>query len=157
MSGMILSSVIKTTITPFQLNTQIANALAAISEAAGKLSAIALQKPSPPLYYQHLAKADDVGDCTEFIAFILEQTKASLGQLLADTRSVTLSASDRLEFARSIFKNTAFSRKDYQLHLKNISNATNSHRPACPGRTVPDVTQIMAPSQPPAPARRFRL
>ena len=79
-----------------------------------------------PLYYRQLAKADDIGDCTEFITFILEQINASLDQLLADTRSVTLTASDRLEFARSIFKNTAFSRKDYQLHLKNISNPTAS-------------------------------
>ncbi|MDY0325403.1 MAG: Fic family protein [Candidatus Cloacimonadaceae bacterium] len=85
-----------------------------------------LIRRNQPLYYQYLAKADDVGDCTEFIAFILEQINASLGQLLADTRSVTLSASDRLEFARSIFENTAFSRKDYQVHLKNISNATAS-------------------------------
>jgi Fic family protein len=78
------------------------------------------------LYYQHLAKADDVGDCTEFITFILDHINESLGQLLAATRSVTLTASDRLEFARSIFKQTAFSRKDYQMHLKNISNATAS-------------------------------
>lgn len=78
------------------------------------------------LYYRHLAKADGAADCTEFIAFILEQINASLGQLLADTRSVTLTASDRLEFARSIFKKTAFSRKDYQVHLKSISNATAS-------------------------------
>ena len=85
-----------------------------------------LIRENQKLYYRHLAKADDVGDCTEFIAFILEQLNESLGQLLADTRSVTLTASDRLEFARSIFKNTAFSRKDYQIHLKNISNATAS-------------------------------
>ena len=78
------------------------------------------------LYYRHLAKADEVGNCTEFIAFLLEQINESLDQLLADTRSVTLTASDRLEFARSIFKNTAFSRKDYQIYLKNISNATAS-------------------------------
>jgi Fic family protein len=78
------------------------------------------------LYYRHLAKADDSGDCTEFVAFILEQINASLGQLLADTRSVTLTASDRLEFVRSIFKKMVFSRKDYQIHLKNISNATAS-------------------------------
>jgi Fic family protein len=78
------------------------------------------------LYYQYLAKADDLGDCTEFIAFIMEQIEASLAQLLADTRSVTLTASDRIEFARSIFKNTAFSRKDYQRQLKSISNATAS-------------------------------
>ena len=85
-----------------------------------------LIRENQKLYYRHLAKADDVGDCTEYIAFILEQLNESLGQLLADTRSVTLTASDRLEFARSIFKNTAFSRKDYQIHLKNISNATAS-------------------------------
>jgi Fic family protein len=78
------------------------------------------------LYYRHLAKADDSGDCTEFVAFILEQINASLGQLLADTRSVTLTARDRLEFVRSIFKKMVFSRKDYQIHLKNISNATAS-------------------------------
>jgi Fic family protein len=85
-----------------------------------------LIRSNQELYYRHLAKADDAGDCTEFIAFLLEQINASLGQLLADTRSVTLSASDRLEFAQSIFKKTAFSRKDYQLHLKSISNATAS-------------------------------
>ena len=78
------------------------------------------------LYYRNLAMADDVGDCTEFIAFILEQTSESLSRLLAETRSVTLTVSDRLDFARSIFKNTAFSRKDYQIHLKSISNATAS-------------------------------
>ncbi len=85
-----------------------------------------LIRKNQALYYRHLAKADDGGDCTEFITFILELINESLGQLLADTRSVTLTASDRLEFARSVFKNTAFSRKDYQVHLKNISNATAS-------------------------------
>lgn len=85
-----------------------------------------LIRKNQTLYYRHLATADDVGDCTEFIAFILEQINTSLNQLLADTRSVTLSATDRLEFARSMFKNTTFSRKDYQIHLKSISNATAS-------------------------------
>jgi Fic family protein len=85
-----------------------------------------LIRRNQPLYYRHLEKADDVGDCTEFIAFILEQINESLGQLLADTRSVTLTVSERLGFARSIFKNMAFSRKDYQIHLKSISNATAS-------------------------------
>jgi Fic family protein len=78
------------------------------------------------LYYQYLASADDVGDCTEFITFMLEEINESLGRLIADTRSVTLTASDRLEFARSVFSQKAFSRKDYQIHLKNISNATAS-------------------------------
>ena len=78
------------------------------------------------LYYRQLAKADDNVDCTGFIALILGLINTSLDQLMTDTRSVTLTASDRLEFARSIFKNTAFSRKDYQVQIKNISNATAS-------------------------------
>ena len=77
-------------------------------------------------YYRHLAQADDTGDCTAFIAFVLEQIDACLAQLLAETRSVTLTASDRLDFAQSVFKDTVFSRKDYQTHLKNISSATAS-------------------------------
>ena len=85
-----------------------------------------LLKRNQTQYYRHLAMADDVGDCTEFIAFNLEQINASLSRLLTETRSVTLTVSDRLDFARSIFKNAAFSRKDYQIHLKSISNATAS-------------------------------
>lgn len=85
-----------------------------------------LIRKNQKLYYRYLAKADNVGNCTEFIVFILEQISASLIQLLADTRSVTLTALDRLEFVRSIFEYTIFSRKDYQRHLKNISNATAS-------------------------------
>ena len=78
------------------------------------------------MYYQHLAKADKAGDCTDFIAFVLEQIHLSLEQLFVDTRSVTITSSDRLEFARTIFQQETFSRKDYQTHLKNISNATAS-------------------------------
>ena len=83
-----------------------------------------LLRKNQKLYYNHLAKTDDAGDCTEFIAFILEMINESLGRLLADTRSVTLTVSGCLEFARSILKKTVFSRKDYQTHLKNISIAT---------------------------------
>ena len=46
--------------------------------------------------------------------------------MLADTRPVTLSATDRLNFVRSLLKGKPFSRKDYQIELKNISNATAS-------------------------------
>ena len=69
-------------------------------------------------------RSDETGVCADFIAFILEQTQKSLEQLLDDTRSVT--ASDRLEFARSIFVQEVFPRKDYQSHFKNISSATAS-------------------------------
>jgi len=85
-----------------------------------------LIKENQPLYYQHLIKADDTRDCTEFIAFILAQVNEGIDRMLADTRSVTLSVEDRLEFVQSIFKSRPFSRKDYQIQLKNISNATAS-------------------------------
>ena len=77
-------------------------------------------------YYRTLARGDDTGDCTDFIAFILEQLHRSLEQLLDDTRSVTPTADDRLEFARSVFAEGIFSRKDYQRRIKNISSATAS-------------------------------
>ena len=77
-------------------------------------------------YYRNLARGDDTGDCTGFIAFILEQLQRSLEQLLIDTRSVTPTADDRLEFARSVFADRAFSRKDYQNRIRNISSATAS-------------------------------
>ena len=77
-------------------------------------------------YYRHLIKGDDTGDCTDFITFILEQIQTALEQLLNDTRSVILTASDRLAFAGSIFTEGNFSRKDYQNHIKNISSATAS-------------------------------
>jgi cell filamentation protein, protein adenylyltransferase len=77
-------------------------------------------------YYRSLAKGDETGDCTDFIAFVLEQLHRSLEQLLDDTRSVTLTADDRLEFARSVFGAGEFSRKDFQSCIKNISSATAS-------------------------------
>ena len=77
-------------------------------------------------YYRSLARGDDTGDCTDFIAFILEQIHRSLAQLLDDTRSVSLTPGDRLEFARSVFATGEFSRKDYQSRIKNISSATAS-------------------------------
>lgn len=85
-----------------------------------------LIKENQSLYYQHLMKADDTGDCSEFMAFVLEQIDTAIGRVLADTRSVTLSATDRLNFVRPLFKDQPFSRKDYQIELKNISNATAS-------------------------------
>ncbi len=77
-------------------------------------------------YYRSLARGDDTGDCTDFIAFILHQLHRSLEQLLDDTRSVTPTADDRLEFAGSAFAAGEFSRKDYQRCIKNISSATAS-------------------------------
>ena len=77
-------------------------------------------------YYRALARGDDTGDCTLFVAFILAQIEKSLKQLIEETRGVTLTAGKRLEIARTGFGEKTFSRKDYQNHLKTISTATAS-------------------------------
>ena len=77
-------------------------------------------------YYRALARGDDTGDCTMFVAFILAQIEKSLKQLIEETRGVTLTAGKRLEIARTGFGEKTFSRKDYQNLLKTISTATAS-------------------------------
>jgi Fic family protein len=77
-------------------------------------------------YYRSLAKGDDTGDCTVFVAFNLAQIETSLKQLIEETRGVTLTAGNRLEVARVGFGDNMFSRKDYQNLLKTISTATAS-------------------------------
>jgi Fic family protein len=73
-----------------------------------------------------LARGDDSGDCSRFVAFILAQIEKSLKQLIEETRGVTLTAENRLEVARTAFGEKIFSRKDYQNLLKTISTATAS-------------------------------
>jgi Fic family protein len=53
-------------------------------------------------YYRMLARGDDSGDCSRFVAFILAQIEKSLKQLIEETRGVTLTAENRLEVARII-------------------------------------------------------
>jgi len=77
-------------------------------------------------YYRALAKGDDTGDCTVFVAFILAQIEKSLNQLIEETRGVTVTPGNRLEIARNAFGKKTFSRKDYQNLLKSISSATAS-------------------------------
>jgi Fic family protein len=77
-------------------------------------------------YYRALAIGDDSGDCTVFVAFILEQIEKSIKQLIEETRGVTLTAENRLGIARTIIGEKTFSRKDYQKLLKTISTATAS-------------------------------
>jgi Fic family protein len=78
------------------------------------------------VYYSALAKGDDTGDCTVFVAFILAQIEKSLKQLIEETRGVTLTAGNRLGIARTAFGKKTFSRKEYQNLLKTISTATAS-------------------------------
>jgi Fic family protein len=77
-------------------------------------------------YYRALAKGDDTGDCTVFVAFIITQIEKSLKKLIEETRGVTLTAENRLGIARTAFGEKTFSRKDYQNLLKTISTATAS-------------------------------
>jgi Fic family protein len=77
-------------------------------------------------YYGALAKGDDTGDCTVFVAFILAQIEKSLKQMIEETRGVTLTAENRLGIARTAFADKTFSRKEYQNLLKTISAATAS-------------------------------
>jgi Fic family protein len=77
-------------------------------------------------YYGVLAKGDDTGDCTDFVAFILAHTENSLKELAEETRGLTLTVENRLEIARDAFGENTFSRKKYQNLLKTISTATAS-------------------------------
>jgi len=77
-------------------------------------------------YFRALAKGDDTGDCSVFVAFILKQIKNSLKQLMEETRGVTLTTENRLGISRTAFGEKTFSRKDYQNLLKTISTATAS-------------------------------
>jgi Fic family protein len=77
-------------------------------------------------YYRSLARGDDTGDCTVFVAFILAQIEKTLKQLIEDTRGVTLTAEKRLGIARTALGEKTFSRKSYQNLLKTISTATAS-------------------------------
>ena len=65
-------------ITPFQLNTEIANALAAIAEAVGKLSAVAMQKPSPRLRRKNRIKTIQASLAIEGNSLTFEQVTALL-------------------------------------------------------------------------------
>ncbi len=77
-------------------------------------------------YYRELARSDDRADCSGFIGFMLSRIREALERLLSDTRSVTLTALDRLQHARTRFGSQGFSRKAYQMVLKTISPATAS-------------------------------
>jgi len=59
-------------------------------------------------YYRALAKGDDSGDCTVFVAFILTQIETSLNKLIEETRGVTLTAENRFGIARTAFGENVF-------------------------------------------------
>ena len=76
-------------------------------------------------YYDVLSHCDKMAKSTLFIEFILQAIDESLGQLL-QVPNPPKTPSERVNYFLSIFKESSFSRKDYQLVFKNISSATAS-------------------------------
>lgn len=77
-------------------------------------------------YYDILERCDRVGDCTEFIEFVLALILSSIREFSASLSGLVLDPSQRLEKAKSFFADKLFSRKDYMAYFKNISSATAS-------------------------------
>jgi Fic family protein len=83
-------------------------------------------KDNQDAYYRELATSDDTGDCTGFVILMLKLVQETLDNLIATTRSVTLTPAERLEIAAQSIGAAHFSRKDYLSVFKTISTATAS-------------------------------
>jgi Fic family protein len=83
-------------------------------------------KDNQDAYYRELATSDDTGDCTGFVILMLKLVQETLDNLIATTRSVTLTPAERLEIAAQSIGADHFSRKDYLSVFKTISTATAS-------------------------------
>ncbi len=84
-----------------------------------------LIKENQEEYYKVLSLSDQSGHSTPFIEFMLEIILQSLESLLK-TQNRTLTPQDRVELYKDIIGNNHFSRKDYLLNFKDISQATAS-------------------------------
>ncbi|MBK7129808.1 MAG: Fic family protein [Crocinitomicaceae bacterium] len=85
----------------------------------------ALIKERQKKYYKSLEKADNTGESTVFVEFILEIIFESLQDLL-NTRNISLTNIDRINLFKSIVKNHFFTRKEYLKNFREISSATAS-------------------------------
>lgn len=84
-----------------------------------------LIKENQEEYYRVLSLSDKTGESTPFIKFMLGIILQTLEDLFK-TQNQTLTTSDRIELYRSIIETKEFSRKDYLLNFKEISQATAS-------------------------------
>ena len=82
-------------------------------------------KDNQATYYKVLSQSDKTGTSTPFIEFMLEVILQSLNDLLK-TQNRTLTSSDRIDLYRNIVGSKEFSRKDYLLNFKEISEPTAS-------------------------------
>lgn len=84
-----------------------------------------LIKSRQPEYYQILGECDNKGDSTGFIEFMLQVINESLEDLLTN-QNVNLTSQDRIAMFKDEIGKSAFTRKDYLRHFKDISTATAS-------------------------------
>jgi Fic family protein len=84
-----------------------------------------LIKENQKEYYKVLSVSDKLGHSSPFIEFMLNIILQALGNLLK-TKNRTLTTQDRIELYKDIVKENQFSRKDYLLNFKDISQATAS-------------------------------
>src|SRR5690554_4943195 len=84
-----------------------------------------LIKANQDTYYKVLSQSDKTGTSTPFIEFMLEIILQSLENLLT-AQNRTLTTPDRIELYKNIIENREFSRKDYLINFKEISEATAS-------------------------------
>lgn len=76
-------------------------------------------------YYKALGASDKLGESTPFVEFMLTLILQALNNLLA-SQNVNLTAPDRIELFKYFIGLKIFSRKDYLLSYKLISQATAS-------------------------------
>ena len=84
-----------------------------------------LIKENQETYYKVLCLSDKLGHSTPFIEFMLSIILHTLEGLLK-TQNRTLTAKERIELFKDRIGNNSFSRKDYLLKFKEISQATAS-------------------------------
>lgn len=84
-----------------------------------------LIKENQEAYYKALSMSDKKATSTPFIEFMLNIILQALENLLK-TQNRNLTAEDRIELYKDIIGENDFSRKDYLLNYKDISQATAS-------------------------------
>ena len=84
-----------------------------------------LIKQNQEAYYKAFSMSDKKATSTPFIEFMLNIILQALENLLK-TQNRTLTAEDRIELYKDIIGENDFSRKDYLLNYKDISQATAS-------------------------------
>jgi len=84
-----------------------------------------LIKENQQAYYSVLEQSDNIGQSTPFIEWMLDIIFQALEKLLK-TQNRTLTAEDRIELFKDKIGQQEFSRKDYLLNFKEISQATAS-------------------------------